>query len=74
MVFRPGLTISYRSTTEILSDLDYDLSKSLKVKSNVVNISPIYDFLSWFNIHIGSNLAPLGYIGIQNLSDIDFGL
>ncbi len=35
-------------TTQDVSDLDFDLSKSLKVKSNAVVGVLIYDFLATF--------------------------
>ena len=38
-----------------LSDLDFDLSRSLKVKSDSGTGLPIYGFLLMFNSNIGSN-------------------
>ncbi len=38
-----------------LGDLDYDLSRSLKVKSHDAIILPIYGFLLMFNGNIGPN-------------------
>ncbi len=42
-----------------LSDLDFDLSRSLKVKSNGAVRLLIYGFLLMFNSNIGPDLAPL---------------
>ncbi len=42
-----------------LSDLDFDLSRSLKVKSDGVIGLPIYGFLLMVNSNIVPNLAPL---------------
>ncbi len=42
-----------------LSDLDFDLSRSLKVKSGQVIGLPIYGFLLMVNNNIGPNSAPL---------------
>ncbi len=36
-------------------DLEFDLSRSLKVKSNGAIRLPIYDFLFMFNSNMGSN-------------------
>ncbi len=55
-----------------LSDLDIDLSRSLKVKCDSVIGLPIYGFLFMFNSNIWPNSAPLRYISCQNLSDLDF--
>ncbi len=41
------------------SDLDFDLSKSLKVKSFDAIGLPIYGFLLMFNTNMGANSAPL---------------
>ncbi len=46
-------------TTQNLSDLDFDLSRSLKVKSDDVIELAIYGFLLMINSNIGPNSAPL---------------
>ena len=57
-----------------LSDLDIDLSMSLKVKCDIVIGLPIYGFLLVFNSKIWPNSAPLRDIRLWNLSDLDFDL
>ena len=42
-----------------ISDLDFDLSRSLKVKCDGALALPIYGFLLMVNSNIGPNLAPL---------------
>ncbi len=54
------------------SDLDFDLSKSLKVISESVIGLSIYDSLLVSNSNIWSNSAPLQDISLLNLSDLDF--
>ena len=54
-----------------LSDLEFDLSRSLKVKCDSVIGLPIYAFLLMFNSNIWSNSAPLQDISSQNLSDLN---
>ncbi len=53
-------TESWSSIIHYLNDLDFDLLRSLKVKS--IRLSairlPIYGFLLMFNCNIGSNWAP----------------
>ena len=57
----------YRSaTTQNLSDLEFDLSRSLKVKCNGAIGLPIYGFLLMFNSNIGPKMAPLLDINLQN--------
>ena len=57
-----------------LSDLDFDLSKSLKLKcDSIIGISS-YALLLMFNSNIWSNSAPLRDIGLRNLSDLEFHL
>ncbi len=52
--------MSYTSpTTQNLSDLDFDLSRSLKVKCHGVIGLAIYGFLLMINSNIGPNMAPL---------------
>ncbi len=64
----PQASIPYRSaTTQNLSDLDLDLSRSLKVKCEGAIGRPIYGFLLMFNNNIGPNSAPFRDIRIQNL-------
>ncbi len=56
-------------------DLDFDLSRSLKVKCDGAIGLPIYGFLSMFNSNIWPNMAPLrNYIRLQNLGDLEFDL
>ena len=57
-----------------LSDLEFDLSRSLKVKCDSVIGLPIYAFLLMFNSSIWPNSAPLQDIRLQNLSDLKLGL
>ena len=57
-----------------MSDLDIDLTRSLKVKCDSVIGLPIYGFLLLFNINIWPNSAPLQDISFQNLSDLDMDL
>ncbi len=57
-----------------MSDLDFDLSRSLKVKCEGAIGLPIYGFLLMFNSNIGPNRAPLRDISLQNLGDLDFDL
>ncbi len=57
-----------------LSDLEFDLSRSLKVKCDSVIGLPIYAFLLMFNSNIWPNSAPLQDIKLQNLSDLEFDL
>ncbi len=69
------VSIPYRyPTTENLSDLDFDLSRSLKGKSDGVIGLAIYGFLLMVNSNILPNLAPLWDIRFWNLSDLDFDL
>ncbi len=57
-----------------LSDLEFDLSRSLKVKCDSVIGLPIYAFLLMFNSNILPNSAPLQDVRLQNLSDLEFDL
>ncbi len=57
-----------------MSDLEFDLSRSLKVKCDSVIGLPIYAFLFMSNSSIWPNSAPLQDIKRQNLSDLDFDL
>ncbi len=66
----PLQDISFRN----LSDLDFDLSRSLRVKCDSVTGLPIYPFLVMFNSNIWPNSAPLWYIRLQNVSDLEFDL
>ncbi len=55
-----NICIPFRSaTTQNLSDLDFDLSRSLKIKCHGVIGLPIYGFLLMINGNLGPNLAPL---------------
>ncbi len=55
-----------------LSDLDIDLSRSLKVKCDSVIGLPIFDFLLMFNSNIWPETAPLRDIRLRSLSDLEF--
>ncbi len=58
-----------------MSDLDFDLSRSLKVKCHGVIGLAICAFLMIVNSNIGPNLAPLQVIRLwNNVGDIDFKL
>ncbi len=54
-----------------MSDLGFDLSRSLKVKCDSVIGLPIYGFLLMFNSNIWPSSAPLRDIRLQSLSDLD---
>ncbi len=56
-----------------LSDLEFDLSRSLKVICDVIGL-PIYAFLLTFNSNIWPNSAPLQDIRLRNLRDLEFDL
>ncbi len=72
----PNSAPSRDITLRNLSDFDFDLSRSLKVKRVSVIGLPIYGFLVVFNcnIHVWPNSAPLPDISLQNLSDLDIDL
>ena len=55
-----------------MSDLDFDLSRSLKVKCDGVIGLTIYSFLLMINSNIGLNSAPFRDIRLRNLGDLDF--
>ncbi len=59
-----------------LSDLDFDLLRSLKVKYDSVIRLPLYGFLLLFNNNIwpSCNSAPLRDLSFQNLSDLNIEL
>ena len=57
-----------------MSDLDFDLSRSLKVICNSVIWLPIYAFLLMLNSNIWPNCTPLWDTRLQNVSDPDFDL
>ncbi len=57
-----------------LSDLKFDLSRSLKVICDDVIRLPIYAFLLMFNSKLWPNSAPSQDIRLQNLSDLEFDL
>ena len=57
-----------------LSDLEFDLSRSLKVKCNSVIEFPIYAFLLMFNSNVSPNSASSQDKRLQNLSDLEFDL
>ncbi len=54
-----------------LSDLDFNLLRSLKVKYNGTVGLPICDFLFVFNSNTWPNPAHLREISLRNLSDLD---
>ena len=60
-------------TTQYLNDLDFDLSRPIKVKYDGTIRLPIYGFLLMFSSNIGPNQAPLRYtcIWIQNLGEFE---
>ncbi len=55
-----------------LSDLEFDLSRSLKVKCDSVIGLPIYNFPLMSNSNIWPNSAPLRNVRLQSLSDLEF--
>ena len=57
-----------------MSDFEFDLSRSLKVKCDSAIGFPIYAFQFMFNSNMWPNFAPLQDIRRQNLSDLDFDL
>ena len=57
-----------------LSDLDFDLSRSIKVKCDTVIELPVYIFLLMRNSNIRPKSAPLQDIRLQKQSDHDFDL
>ncbi len=57
---------------DILSDLNFDLSSSLK-SQNMMSLDP-YGFLLLINSDIWPNSAPLRDIRLRNLSDLDCDL
>ncbi len=57
-----------------LSDLDFDLSRSLKVKCNGAVGLPICDFLLAFNSNTWPHSAPLEDMSLRNLSEIDIDI
>ncbi len=57
-------------TTENLCNLDFDLSRSLRVKYEGVIGLPVCGFLFIFNSNIGLNWAPLRDIRLRNLNDL----
>ncbi len=57
-----------------LSDLDFGLSSSFRVKCDSVIGLPIYASLLMFNTNMRPNSAPLRDIRRRNLSDLEFDL
>ena len=55
-----------------LSDLDIDLSRSLKVQCDNVTGLPMYAFM--FKSNIWPYSAPLRDMALQHLSDLEFDL
>ncbi len=58
-----------------MSDVDIDLSRSLKVKSDssILGLT-IYGFILMFNNIISPNSAPLRDISFQNMTGLDINL
>ena len=56
-------------TIQILSDLDFDLSRSLK--SDITAVLSIYDFVLVFISKIWPNGTTLPYIRLRNVSNLD---
>ena len=56
------------------SALEFDLSRSLKIKCDGVIRLPVYAFLSMINCSIRPNSVPLQDIRLQNLSVLEFDL
>ncbi len=61
----------WSSIIQYLNDLDFDLSRSLQVKSIVAIRLPTYGFLLMFNCNIVSKWAPFQDIRVLNLGDLD---
>ncbi len=57
-----------------LGDLEFDLSRSLKIKCDGAIGLPTYGFLLMVNSNIWPNSAPLRGVRLRNLSDLDFDL
>ncbi len=57
-----------------LGDLDFDLSRSVKVKCDSAIGLPIYGFLLMINSNLWPNTALWRDISLQNMSDLDFDL
>ena len=78
LIFNSNIGPKYAPLWDIrlrnLGDLEFDLSGSLKVKSDGAISLPIYALLLVFNSDIGPNIAPLQDISLQNMSDLDFDL
>ncbi len=55
-----------------MSDPDFDLSRSLKVKCDSVIRLPIYAFILMFNSNIWPNSSPFQDKSLRNLSDLVF--
>ncbi len=55
-------------------DLDFDLSRSLKVKCNGAIELPIYGFLLMVNSNIWPNTALFEIMSLENMSDLEFDL
>ncbi len=57
-----------------MSGLEFDLTRSLKVKCDYVIGLSLYAFLLMFNSNIWPNSALLQDIRLRNLSDLEFDL
>ncbi len=63
-----------KSILDYIPHLNFDLSGSLKVKYDSVTGLSIYAFLLTFNSNMWPNSAPLWYIRLQNVSDLEIDL
>ncbi len=70
----PNFTPLWLIRLRNLSDLDFDLSRSFKVKCHGVIGLAIYVFLLMATSNLWPNFAPLRDIRLRNLSDLDFDL
>ena len=61
-------------TTQNVSNIYFDLSRSLNVKCDGIIKLPLYDFPLMINSYIGPNAVPLQDIRLEKLSDLDFDL
>ncbi len=57
-----------------LSDLEFDLSRSLRIRCDSIIGLHIYGFLSMFNSNLWPNSAPLQDSKLRNQSELDFDL
>ncbi len=64
----------YNPSTQNLSDIGIEHSRSSKVKCDSANILLVYDFSLIFNINRWAHSAPLSVTSLQNLIDLDSDL